>query len=250
MMAKSKASAMKVTKFTYQNPDSDGDIRLEGEIVIENTADFDVELVKVSCTVLNGSGVTVGGDVSDYENIFITPKSTEKIDLSLGWSYHKDLFEGELDKMSVLIEATSFKRDFVKIGSLEMPDVGELAMIKKNISLGGLAEIRGISALRKKNDDEGQVELEIRAGFRNISDTHIERAQLTSKLIDQRDAEIESNVDYNPVPSKSGYLFQPSFYGVKAGKAKNAELKFSASIFVPLDTFTAQSTATLYVDDY
>ena len=84
---------------------------MRGEIVIENTADFDVELVKVSCTVLNGSGVTVGGDVTDYEDVFITPKSTEKIDLSLGWSYHKDLFEGELDKISVLIEATSFKRD-------------------------------------------------------------------------------------------------------------------------------------------
>ena len=78
-MAKSKGSAMNITKFTYQNPDSDGDIRLEGEIVIENTADFDVELVKVSCTVLNGSGVTVGGDVTDYEDVFITPKSTEKI---------------------------------------------------------------------------------------------------------------------------------------------------------------------------
>jgi len=248
-MAKNTSGQMKITKFTYENPDSDGDIRLEGKVVIENITDFDVELVKISCTVLNSSGVTVGGDVSDFEDVFITPKSTEDLDLNLGWSYHKDVFEDKLDKMTVLVTATSYKRDFVKIGSLEMPEVGELGLIKKNISLGGLAEIRGVSALRKKDDDEGEIQLEIKAGFRNISDTHIERAQLTTKLIDQRDAEIESNVDYNPVPSKSAYLFQPSFWGIKSGKAKNAEIKFSGSIFVPLDTFTAEAEATLNDDD-
>ena len=236
---------MKIAKFTYCNPDSDGDVRLDGAAVIENASDFDVELVKISCTVLNSSGVTAGGSVNDEESVFINPKSSEEIDLNLGWGFHKDIFEGSLDKISVLVEATTYKREFVKIGSLEMPEVGALNMIKKNISLGGLAEIRGVSALRKKNDDDGQIDLQIRAGFRNISDTHIERAQLTTKLIDQRDAEIDSTEDYNPVPSKSAYLFEPNFYGVKAGKAKNAEIKFTSSIFVPMDTFTAEAIATL-----
>ena len=240
---------MKITKFTYENPDSDGDIRLDCKVVLENTSDFDVELIKVSCTVLNSSDVTVGGDVMDDDTVFISPKSSEEIDLNVGWGFHKDTFEGNLNKIKVLIEATTYKRDFVKVGSIEMPEVGELNMIKKNISLGGLAEIRGISALRKKDDDEGCVEVEIKAGFRNISDTHIERAQLSTRLLDQRDAEIESSEDYNPVPSKSAYLFQPSFYGIKAGKAKNSEIKFNSSIFVPMDTFTAEATATLAEDD-
>ena len=240
---------MKISKFTYCNPDSDGDVRFNGTAVIENASDFDAELVKISCTVLNSSGVTVGGSVNDEENVFINPMASEEIDLNLGWGFHKDMFEGSLDKISVLVEVTTYKRDFVKIGSLEMPEVGELNMIKKNISLGGLAEIRGISALRKKNDDDGEIDLDIKAGFRNISDTHIERAQLHTRLLDQRDAEIESSVDYNPVPSKSAYLFEPRFYGIKGAKAKNSELKFTSSIFVPMDTFTAEATATLEKDD-
>ncbi len=64
-------------------------------------------------------------------------------------------------------------------------------------------------------------------------------------MLDQRDAEIGSTVDYNPVPSKSAYLFEPSFYGIKGAKAKNSELKFTSSIFVPMDTFTAEAIATL-----
>ena len=151
---------MKVTEFTYCNPDSDGDIRLEGTAVIENKADFDVELVKVSCTVLNSSGVTVGGNTQDDENVFINPKSSEEIHLSFGWGFHQDAFAGELDKMSALIEVTAYKRDFVKIGSCEVPDApGKLSMIKKNISLGGLGEVRGVSVLRKKDDDDGNLDI-------------------------------------------------------------------------------------------
>ena len=237
---------MKVTEFTYCNPDSDGDVRLDGKAVIENKGEFDVELVKVSCTVLNSSGVTVGGATNDDDDVFINPKSSEEIDINFGWGYHKDAFEGKIDKITALIEVTTYKRDFIKIGSVEVPQgVGDLHMIKKNVSLGGKAEIRGVSVLRKKNNDDGNVELDIKVGFRNISDSHIERAQLTTKLIDQRDAEIEESVDYNPVTSKSAYLFEPSFYNIKPGKVKNAEIKFSSSIFVPISTHTAEAKATL-----
>ena len=234
---------MKITEFTYCNPDSDGNVRLDGTAVIENKADFDVELVKISCTVLNSSGVTVGGNTTDDDNVFINPKTSEEINLDFGWGFHKSAFEGKLDKMSSLIEITTYKRDFMKIGSVEVPQQpGDLNMIKKNVSLGGKAEVRGVSVLRKKNNDDGNIELDIKVGFRNISDSHIERAQLTTKLIDQRDAEIEESVDYNPVPSKSAYLFEPSFWGIKPGKVKNAEIKLSSSIFVPIATYTAEAT--------
>ena len=47
------------------------------------------------------------------------------------------------------------------------------------------------------------------------------------------------------MPSKSAYLFEPRFWNIKPGKVKNAELKFSSSIFVPIGTFTAEAKATL-----
>ena len=75
---------LKVTEFTYCNPDSDGDVRLDGKAVIENKGEFDVELVKVSCTVLNNSGVTVGGSTNDDDDVFINPKSSEEININSG----------------------------------------------------------------------------------------------------------------------------------------------------------------------
>jgi hypothetical protein len=240
---------MKITEFTFNNPDSDGDIRLEGEVLLDNKTDFDVEFVTVSSTVLNHAGVTVGGYKQEEDSEFISAKSSGEVDLNLGWNYHKDLFDGKPKKMKVLVETTMYKREFVKVGSIEVPaSKNTLNMLKKDVSIGGMVEIRGVSVLRKKDNDEGEVQLEIKAGFRNISDTHIERAQLDTRLMDQRDAEIADSTDYESLPSKSSWLCEPSFWGIKPGKMKNAEIVLSASIFVPIGTFTGEAAATLRKD--
>jgi len=236
---------MKVTEFTYRNPDSDGDIQLKGSVLLENKTDFDVEYVTVSCTVLNHAGVTVGGTRNEEDSEFISAKSSGEVDLNLGWSYHKDFFDGKPKKMKALVEVTMYKREFMKVGTIEIPSsTNSLNMLKKDVSIGGMVEIRGVSVLRKQNDDDGEVKLEIKAGFRNISDTYIDRAQLDARIMDQRDAEVSSDTRYESLPSKSSWLCEPSFWGVKPGKIKNAEIVLSASIFVPIGTFTAEATAT------
>ncbi len=240
-----KGDNMKITEFTYNNPDSDGNISLEGSVLLENKTDFDVEFVTVSSTVLNHAGVTVGGNRQEEDAEFITAKSSGEMDLNFGWNYHKDLFDGKPKKVKVLVETTMYKREFMKIGSIEVPaSKNTLNMLKKDVSIGGMVEIRGISVLRKNDDDDGNIQLEIRAGFRNISDTYIDRAQLNTRIMDQRDAEIESDISYESMPSKSSWLCYPSFWGIKPGKIKNGEIVLSASIFVPIGTFTGEATAT------
>ena len=148
-----------------------------------------------------------------------------------------------------MVSATTYRREFIKVGAVDVPqDTNEITMLKKDISLGGVAELNGISILRLKKDDEGDTPLEIKAGFRNISDTHIERVQLTSKLQDQRDAVIGEDIAYETLPSKSAFLAQPSFWGLKAGKLKNASVVMTASVFIPIDTYTAEASATLDKD--
>ena len=45
---------MKINKFTYQKPDSDGEIRFDCTAIVENKTDFDIELVRTSIIVVNG----------------------------------------------------------------------------------------------------------------------------------------------------------------------------------------------------
>ena len=242
---------VKITKCTYENPDSDGDISIESEVLIENNSEFDIEYLKGSVIVVNEDGVTVAGSEIDDDNLFIGSKDSGAID---GWSLstrvHKNHFDkGNASEAKVYIALTSYRREFVKLGSLDVPaKPGQMSVIKKVISLGGAAECMGMSCLRKKNDDDGEMDLEFSAGIRNTSEQYIAKAQVTVKAMDQRDAQVEDSVDWSELPAKTGKVYSPSFYGLKYGKLKNGEFKASASVFLPIDTYAVEATPK-YSDD-
>tara|TARA_Y100000589_G_C27189377_1_gene644087 strand:- start:2777 stop:3505 length:729 start_codon:yes stop_codon:yes gene_type:complete len=242
---------MKITKCTYENPDSDGDIRVESELLIENDSEFDVEFVKGSCIVVNEDGITIGGSEIEDDSVFIGAKDSCKLDsYGLSERVHKNHFKDrKASDSKVYINVTTYRREFVKIGTLDVPSKpGELSVIKKVISLGGAAECMGVSCLRKKDNDDGEMELEFTAGIRNTSDDYIAKAQVTVKAMDQRDAQIEDNVDYCHLPAKSGKVFTPSFWGLKYGKLKNGEFKVTASVFLPISNYSAEAVPALSDD--
>ena len=95
---------------------------------------------------------------------------------------------------------------------------------------------------------EGEMDLEFAAGIRNTSDDYIARAQVTVKAMDQRDAQVDDNVDYYELPAKTGRVFTPSFWGLKYGKLKNGSFNVSASVYLPIAQYAAEDTPKLSDD--
>jgi hypothetical protein len=241
---------MKITKCVYDNPDSDGRIEITPEVLIENDSEFDIEFIKGSVIVVNEDGVTIGGSDIEDDSLFIGSKDSGKLD---GWSLnthvHKNHFDkGNASEAKVYIALTAYRREFVKLGSLDVPaKPGQMSVIKKVISLGGAAECMGMSCLRKK-DDDGKMDLEFSAGIRNTSDQFIAKAQVSVKAMDQRDAQVEDSYDASELPAKTGKNYNPSFWGLKYGKLKNGEFKASASIWLPIDSYAGEATPKLSDD--
>jgi len=235
---------MNITKFTYSPPDRDGDISLELDAIIENESDFDVELVMGSVVVVNADGVTIGGNEIDDDNIFIASKDSGEIS-AMSWARIKkaQVSDGTGAESKAYLSMTTYRREYVKVGSLDVPSkAGEMTTIKKVVSLGGAGELLGISCLRSKDADDGDMELEFFAGVRNTSDEYIARAQISVKAMDQRDAQIEDTIDYEALAAKSGKVFTPSFWGLKYGKMKNGAFVISASVFLPIESYSAEGT--------
>ena len=157
---------------------------------------------------------------------------------------HKNKFgSGTGADCKAIVHMTTYRREFVKVGTLDIPSKeGDMSEIKKNISIGGVAELMGMSVLRMKDTDDGDAEFEMVSSIRNTSDSYIARAQTTLKLMDQRDAQLEDTYDYRELPAKSSMTFTPSFWGLKPGKIKNGTINVTASVFVPIDTYTAEAT--------
>lgn len=236
---------MKVTKFTYDKPNNDyGTIDFSMDGVLENKSDHDVEFVKTSVIMLNENDVAVGGSEGEDDRIFIASKDSGDVSL-LNWqSVHKNKFgSGTGADCKAIVHMTTYRREFVKVGTLDIPSKeGDMSEIKKNISIGGVAELMGMSVLRMKDTDDGDAEFEMVSSIRNTSDSYIARAQTTLKLMDQRDAQLEDTYDYRELPAKSSMTFTPSFWGLKPGKIKNGTINVTASVFVPIDTYTAEAT--------
>ena len=236
---------MKVTKFTYDKPNNDyGTIDFSMDGVLENKSDHDVEFVKTSVIILNENDVAVGGSEGEDDRIFIASKDSGDVSL-LNWqSVHKNKFgSGTGADCKAIVHMTTYRREFVKVGTLDIPSKeGDMSEIKKNISIGGVAELMGMSVLRMKDTDDGDAEFEMVSSIRNTSDSYIARAQTTLKLMDQRDAQLEDTYDYRELPAKSSMTFTPSFWGLKPGKIKNGTINVTASVFVPIETYTAEAT--------
>jgi hypothetical protein len=233
---------MKISKCTYSHPDQDGDFSVEAELIIENTHDFPCEFALVSAVLLNGDEVCIGGERTEVDDCFIDAKLTDKLNVSF-WRNKKSI-AGDLSKMKLMVSVTSYKLEYCKIGSLDCPAVGEQDSLKKPVALGGVAEVNGVSINRLEDNDEGDAEIEFTTAVRNISDSHIQRVTFKTKMMDQKDDEIFDDTDCDTLPSKSSYILNRTLYGVKSGKAKNSTLKFSASVAVQLDTYTAESGLT------
>ena len=160
---------MKVTKFTYDKPDNDyGTINFDMDGVLENKSDHDVEFVKTSVIILNENDVAVGGSEGEDDRIFIASKDSGDVSLLSWQSVHKNKFgSGTGADCKAIVHMTTYRREFVKVGTLDIPSKeGDMSEIKKNISIGGVAELMGMSVLRMKDSDDGDAEFEMVSSIR------------------------------------------------------------------------------------
>ena len=177
---------MKITEFTYRGPDAeDGSLDFECKATVENNSDFPVEMIKTSACLVNSDGVCVGGSSDDEIDTFIDPKESSEIDISTGWNIPSAGFS-ELNKIKVVSDIVMYRREFSKLGLIDVPKK-ELTceFVPKISTIAGLVEILGATCFREKQDDEGDVGVQLYCGVRNISNTYIEKVAIKMILIYQ-----------------------------------------------------------------
>ena len=119
---------------------------------MSNSSDFDIELIRSSLIVVNANGTTVCGSWNEDDNEFISAKDTGEFSVG-GWgvSANKEALGGSGKDAKALISVTTYRREFVKIGTLDFPQKeGDVTEIKKTVSLGGVAELLGVSCYRNE----------------------------------------------------------------------------------------------------
>lgn len=247
VISKPVHGTMQITKWTYTGPDMDGDYSFnENQAVLDNDSDDVIELVKTSCFILDDAGTCLGGTCDNEEEVYI--ESRESGNLSFGgWMNLRGLNLANDAELTGLVDCVAYKRAFKKLGQFSPPDSHKehTCLAETTASFAGLVDIHGVVCTRDKPDeDSGDVGLNIRVGVRNKSEEYIDRVEIKAVLLDQEDSEIDTTSSYEPMAPNTSRIFEPGFWGCKAGKLRNATIKVSISIYIPVADYTASAVAT------
>jgi len=229
---------LKISKAEYRGPDSDGDVSMEIEAVVENDTESVIELVKTSVILVNAEGVTVCGSDDDEIDVFIESKETANIDVRTPY-FKAFCFEGKFDAIKVILDAQMYRREFHNLGEFDIPNGDEtVTFLKKGVDIAGLVKVIGGTCIREKPDDDGDVRLEFSLGIRNISDTYFERVTVKFSIFDQEGAEVDRAEAYTYLAPHSGRVLEPSFYSLKKGRLRNCTGKLTLHVHQPVSYYT------------
>jgi len=230
---------MKLTKATHSSPDGDNEIGLEIEAVIENTTESVIELIKTNVIIVNSEGVTVSGSYDDEEEVFIDCKESSKIDIRSPYGIKASGFEEKLDQIKAYVDVQLYRRQFHNLGEIEIPtDHKKATFIKKGIDIAGLVKVIGVTCTRSKPDDDGEVEVALSIGIRNVSDTYFERVTAKFVLFDQEGAEVDRDDTYNSLAPRCGRVLEPRCWSLKPGRLKNCIGKITIHVHQPVGYYS------------
>lgn len=233
---------MKITEAVYTPPSDDEGSSTYTSIkcTIENKSESTIEMSKGYALLLDENGIVIGNESEREEDSFAETGESFNIE----YSPYIDMpnHVGDFDKMKTIVDVTTFRREFFKLGEFDCPQ-DHTTPIKSDYSKEtGDIRIHGIYILMHKpyeDDNSDERTIETRISVRNISDTYIEKVKVKLQLMDKEDAVIETGEDYRNVAPSSSNSITPSVYA-KKGKLKGASLKISISTYYAVEHFHAE----------
>ena len=231
---------MKVIKAVYREPDSYGDINFEAEVSVENKHEDIVDMSVSTLTVVDGKNNTVSCDVDREESSYAEKGETFTVNLS---GYGKGYFVSDFSKAKAVVDLTTYKKEFKKLGDFDIPADHKSCIQSDNQIEFGKLRVYGVSVFRhdppENTSDDHSVAVKI--AVKNISDEYIQKVLVKVQLNDRTGSNLMDTDDYRAIPPNGSMLFEPSIYA-KAGKLKGAKLDVSISSFHQIEHYNAESS--------
>lgn len=214
---------------SLQEPDSDGDTRLEGNIVVKTNNDQTLELF-ITQQVLRGNDGSILSSSRNEREESLSAGEDLSIDLDSG--YFKASSFGDSSKANIYLEVLGCKADYALLPIVQLGD-GDPGLYGWNdaIHLGSNVIIESLSAGVKPKDDDGDVCVELRALVYNTSTRQVPRFTLKARAIAANGREIDDQSTDEVIAPGERKLIEISFYSIKANRMKGLSISIDATSF-------------------
>ena len=231
-----------VAKYDSYN-DDDQYVSLSIDADIENTKEETAEFARTNILIVDEDDNCIGG--SNYpsdDDIFAEKNETFTL------TPYETLYTNrvtDIDKCKVIVDTTTFKRNFHKLGEHDVPKENNgCSKVGKRQDLGN-GRVYGLTIVKGPVPDEKGADTELTAvvALKNISDENIQHIKCKVSLIDSKDSLVTDNENTAGLPGNASINLESSIYA-KDGKLKGSTVKVSLSIFEELVHYNAEAPLT------
>lgn len=220
-------------------PDEDGDIRIEGDLVISNEASTPIYQVQYKLLYLGADAACLYEEDS-YEDTFIAPGDSTTV------STYNSINQRDVSETAIELRAIGSlcRRDFINLGEITMPAPGESVRLSTKIDFDWHAGPLTLLFSRTEPDSDGDFSLEFKCLVDNKTDQQL-KVSLKAQMIDSEGAEIETSDTEEDVRGGSAKLLSGSFWRPKAGQLEGGKALFALKALMPIDTFDVREAVEL-----
>ena len=230
---------MKILKAEYRKPDGDGDTNFDVEVSVENKHEDIVDMSISALTIIDGNNNTVSCDADREEMSYAEKDETFTVNCS---GYGKAYLVPDFSKAKAIVDLTTYKKEFKKLGDFEIPGDHKSCIQSDNQIEFGKLRVYGVSVFRHDPPENASEDhsVAVKIAVKNISDEYIQKVLVKVQLNDRTGSNLMDTDDYRPIPPNGSMLFEPSIYA-KAGKLKGAKLDVSISSFHQIEHYNSES---------
>ena len=230
---------MKILKAEYRKPDGDGDTNFDVEVSVENKHEDIVDMSISALTIIDGNNNTVSCDADREEMSYAEKDETFTVNCS---GYGKAYLVPDFSKAKAIVDLTTYKKEFKKLGDFEIPGDHKSCIQSDNQIEFGKLRVYGVSVFRHDPPENASEDhsVAVKIAVKNISDEYIQKVMIKVQLNDRTGSNLMDTDDYRPIPPNGSMLFEPSIYA-KAGKLKGAKLDVSISSFHQIEHYNSES---------
>ncbi len=218
-----------VENTSLRAPDSDGDTRLEGNLVITTTSDQILELFITNQVLLGSDGSILSSSKDEREDSL---EAGDELTFDLDSGYLKASALGDSSRFEVQVEILGCKADYAQLASVQLGDgVPGLYGWNHAIRLGTDVIIESLSIAVKPTDDDGDVRIELRLLVRNLSDQRIPRFAFKARAVTAGGREINDSSTDEVIGPRESKSVEVAFYSIKENRIMGLSIAADATVF-------------------
>jgi hypothetical protein len=224
--------------FRVDEPDDDGDMSSDIELSVTNSSSEVVRQVRYSTAVLGHDGSPVSFSSSNTEDVVLDPGETESINVYAGYLKSSST-AGARDDLDLIVNCRLMTRDFIKLGTFELPRPGNVHSEDIEIDSDNFSPRANMQIHCAEPDDDGDVNVTVRLLVTNTTNQFLEGVELKAQMLDEDDSEItEASCDELVPPNGMGML-EANSYGSKKELA-SGQVKITLCVYNQLCSLSTQ----------